>query len=153
MPNGATKLSRLGEAVSTKRIRDGLSLREAAGEAQVSFNTLARVEKGHIPDLETFVRLAAWAGVPPERFFERRIATSESTPEAIAAHLKADAALTSEAADKIASILTDLYRAFARPTAPTVMHLRASRTFKPEAVQILGDILASISSGLSKGAG
>ena len=40
-----------------------LSLRAAAEDSGVPFNTLSRVEKGHLPDLTNFSRLAAWVGL------------------------------------------------------------------------------------------
>src|SRR4051812_6665104 len=51
----------LGLLVRNERERRGrLSLRAAAEQADVPFNTLARVEKGDLPDLANFRRIVAW---------------------------------------------------------------------------------------------
>ena len=62
MANGGLDLSELGALVAAERSRRGLSLREAAADVGMPFNTLARVEKGHVPDLPKFKRLVDWCG-------------------------------------------------------------------------------------------
>ena len=47
-----------------------MSLREAARAIGIPFNTLARVEKGHVPDLPKFKRLVEWCGADIKQFFE-----------------------------------------------------------------------------------
>ena len=48
------KIEDLAKILKDRRDTKGIGLRVAAGEAGVSFNTFARVEKGHVPDIETF---------------------------------------------------------------------------------------------------
>lgn len=134
----------LGTRVSARRKRLGLSLRDASAETGVSINTLSRVERGHLPDLENFRRIQAWLG-------ESQSTTREavSIPEVIGAHLRTDPLLPGEAAEKIASIVKDLYEALARPPAAVPVHLRAARTFTPDAAQELGDILGRMYSQLN----
>ena len=57
MNAGKLDLSDLGRLVLAERTRMGMSLREAALAIGIPFNTLARVEKGHVPDLPKFKRL------------------------------------------------------------------------------------------------
>jgi transcriptional regulator with XRE-family HTH domain len=125
----------LGERVRARRKDLGLSLRGASAEIGVSFNTLGRVERGHLPDLENFRRITGWLGdadIEPE---------ARSTTEAIATHLRTDPLLPPGAADRIAAIVRDLYAALAQPPVDVPVHLRAAKTFSPDASRLLGDLL------------
>lgn len=143
------ELRRLGSRVGAQRKRLGLSLRDASADIGISFNTLARVERGHLPDLENFRRLQQWLGDPttPETPGESRMEPT-STPEAIAAHLRTDPLLPVEAADRIAAIVRDLYDALAARPATAPLHLRAARTFTPPAAEGLADLLSRMQAGL-----
>ncbi|MBX6750983.1 MAG: helix-turn-helix transcriptional regulator [Micromonosporaceae bacterium] len=135
----------LGLLVRRERERRGrLSLRAAAEQADVPFNTLARVEKGELPDLANFRRIVAWLGVPPERFFDPPRVRTESTPEVIALHLARDPNLSEAAAEKIASLVRELYGALASAEPGVSVHLRASHTFVPAAARKLGELLERI---------
>ena len=67
MPTGKLKLNDLGRIVANERNRRGMSLREAAAVTGIPFNTLARVEKGHVPDLPKFqaARRVEWCQYQP----------------------------------------------------------------------------------------
>ena len=115
----------------------------------VAFNTLARVERGHIPDIETFGRLARWLGRSPADFFGQGSASPESTPDAIEAHLRGDPALTPQAAERIAGIVREFYDSLARPAEVAVAyHLRAAPTMKPEASAIFTEVLTEMHDAL-----
>ncbi len=144
------ELSELGRLVAAERSRRGLSLREAAAELAIPFNTLARVERGHIPDLPKFKRLVEWCGADINQFFSAH-ERATATPEIIAEHLRADRSLTPEAAQQISHIVTELYEALARPEEVIAAHLRASKTFRPEAAQALGTLLADMNQALEGG--
>ena len=143
------ELKDLGDLVAAERNRRGLSLRAAAAEIGVPFNTLARVEKGHVPDLPKFKRLVEWCGSDITDFFETQ-QTASATTDAIAAHLRADANLTEAAANQISGIVNELYQALARPQAVAAVHLRAASTFRPEAARALGALLKDMSEALAK---
>lgn len=135
----------LGKLLRDRRVTKGLALRGAAEEAGVSFNTLARVERGHVPDIETFSRLARWVGRSPAEFLERESVTSDSTPELIEAHLRSDPALSADAAEAIAGVVKELYDRLARPAdAATAFHLRAAATFRPEASTLFAELLCAM---------
>ena len=119
----------------------GLSLRAAAGQSDVPFNTLARVEKGDLPDLANFRRIVEWLGLPPELFFQPPRVRTENTPEIIAHHLCRDPNLTDKAARHIAGLVRELYTSLARPPREVRIRLRAAPTFKPEASRLLGELL------------
>lgn len=147
MSPGKIELSDLGRLVLAERNRRGISLREAALAIGIPFNTLARVEKGHVPDLPKFKRLVEWCGADIKQFFdiqEKAIATSD----VIAEHLRADRDLPPEAAERIAAIVRDLYQALARPQQVAAVHLRAAKTFRPDAARALGGLLSDLNQAL-----
>ena len=88
-------LGDLGQLVFAERTRRGLSLRDAAVETEIPLNTLARVEKGHVPDLQKFKRLVEWCGADIQQFFEAQ-ERATATPEVIAELLRADQYLSYE---------------------------------------------------------
>jgi transcriptional regulator with XRE-family HTH domain len=124
--------------------REHLSLRQAAGEAGVSFSTFTRIEAGAQPDLTSFILLCSWLGVSPGQFFNP-IAAREVAPidEAIA-HLVADPRLGPEAAGKIADVLRGMYDALAKaPVHRQIVacHLRAAGVLRPGVPQRLNSLL------------
>jgi transcriptional regulator with XRE-family HTH domain len=130
-----------------RRGESGLSIRQAAASAEVSFMTLSRVESGAQPDLTTFLRLCAWLRVAPETFFASGARREASTVEVVTQHLAADPRLKGEAAAKIASMVRDLYSALAsEPIArPTVAcHLRAASLLRPGVSERLGSLLTDM---------
>ena len=147
MSAGKLELSDLGPLVLSERNRRGMSLREAAHDIEIPFNTLARVEKGHVPDLPKFKRLVDWCGVDINQFFDIQQRTTATT-DVIAEHLRADRNLPPEAAERIAGIVGDLYQALARPQEIAAVHLRAAKTFRPDAARALGALLSDLNQAL-----
>lgn len=140
--------------VLQKRVRRhredlGLSLRAAADQSGVPFNTLARVEKGHLPDLANFRRIVDWLGLDPGQFFQPPMIRTETTPEIIAHHLSRDPNLTDSAAQQIASLVRELYASLARIPRGVKVSLRAAHTFKPEAARMLGELLIDMQDKLA----
>jgi transcriptional regulator with XRE-family HTH domain len=127
-----------------------MSLRDAADQVGISFNTLARIEKGRVPDVATFQRLAEWIGISPGEFFRPQQPRSQSTPGVIAAHLTADPALSDEAAGRIAAIVDELYGALARRDATMAVHLRSGRALPADAAVRLADIVVSMQHALER---
>jgi transcriptional regulator with XRE-family HTH domain len=48
--------------------RGSMGIRSAAAEMNISPATLSRVERGHIPDMQTLDKICAWLGENPETF-------------------------------------------------------------------------------------
>lgn len=139
----------LARLLRDRRKMLGIGLRTAAHETGVSFNTLARVERGHVPDIETFSRLAHWLGRSPAEFFGQASVRPESTPDMIEAHLRGDPALSSQAAERIAGIVREFYDSFARPAeAAVACHLRAANAMDPEACAIFTELLRDMHNAL-----
>lgn len=147
MDAGKLDLSDLGQLVLAERTRRGMSLREAALATDIPFNTLARVEKGHVPDLPKFKRLVEWCGADIRQFFEIN-EKAAATTEVIAEHLRADRNLPPEAAERIADIVDGLYQVLAQPQEVVAVHLRSAKTFRPEAVSALGELLSDLNQAL-----
>jgi transcriptional regulator with XRE-family HTH domain len=59
-------LEDLGRLVLAKRTERKLGLRAAAKEVGISHATLARVEKGFLPDLENYEKIRRWLGLETE---------------------------------------------------------------------------------------
>ena len=146
MNRGKLELSDLGRLVVDERNRRGMSLREAASDTGIPFNTLARVEKGHVPDLPKFKRLVEWCGADINQFFELQEKVAATT-DLIAEHLQADRNLPPEAAEQIAGIVRELYQVLVRPQV-CAAHLRAAKTFRPDAARAVGMLINDMNKAL-----
>ena len=132
MGESALNIVELGEYVKRKRQDEKLSLRQVATKIQVSASTLSRIENGiGIPDSATLARLAAWLGIPLERLMRgsflgeavEGIASgpgiepviyypTESTPNIVEAHLRADRNLKPDMAKALAELFRVAYTQF-----------------------------------------
>lgn len=115
--------------------------------------TLSRVEAGSQPDLATFMKLCAWLRLPPEEFFIRGAHRETDTVEAVTRHLVTDPALDREAAQRIAGVVRDMYRALARKQAPApavACHLRAASILRPGVPERLGALLGDMHDRLTE---
>ena len=138
-------IEELARRLRDRREERGLSLRAAATEADVPFNTFSRVERGYMPDLGSYARLTSWLGLDAGAFFpEPARRRQDDTTTTIREHLHADPFLTDEAAERIAGLVTDLYRNLAAPPTQTEIHLRAHTTFTPDAAVRLAGILEHV---------
>jgi transcriptional regulator with XRE-family HTH domain len=145
-------IAELGRLIRQKRIDEGLSVRQAASQAQVSFSTVARVEAGAQPDLATFTSLCAWLGLEPSRFFMPTMRRVQSPLDQAIEHLVTDPALSPSAAERIASVVRDLYAALATSPSPEskpiAVHLRAASVMRPGVPQRLASLLRDMRSAL-----
>jgi len=151
-------IDELGRLIRERREANNQSVRQAARDADVSFATLARVEDGSQPDFVTFMKRPAWLGRAPSTFFRSVAERPTGHLEVALAHLAADPRLPADAAERITSILRDLYQALARPVethAVMNVHLRANavmRTGVPERlVGILGDMRDALTDRIARG--
>jgi len=112
------KLLRLGKLVRDERGDRGI--RVAATDIGISPATLSRVERGKLPDLETFSRICTWLKVDPAEMLDikteqsKKIGDDHSSEEVvIAAHFRADSALAPEAAQDLAQLILAAQHALA----------------------------------------
>ena len=145
-------IAELGRLVKEKRTDGHQSVRQAASDAGVSFSTISRVEGGAQPDLATFLRLCAWLGEPPDRFLAGTAVRRTSTVDEVVRHLSSDPSLSSDAAEAIARVVRDMYKALATRKQPRrrplVLHLRAASALRPGAPERLAALLTDMHSGL-----
>lgn len=93
-------LEELGRLISAKRAKNGLGIRAAAREVGISHATLARVEKGFLPDLENYEKIRRWLGIG-EEVVPRRPAASE-IPQV---HFRREKTATAETAAALARMI------------------------------------------------
>ncbi len=136
--------SKLGAELKARRRAKRLTLRDLSDEIGVSFNTLSRVERGHIPDLKNFQRIVDWLEMPAEMFTHEDV----NTPEVIARHLRSDRRLSEDAASKILAMVDEMYRNLAGERPALAIHLRSAKTFTPAAGALLAEILDDFCSKL-----
>lgn len=104
----------LARMVRAKRGRR--PLRDVAKEiGDVSASTLSRIEKGKVPDLDTFIHLCKWLGVSADHFTEDSGGESKesesNTPDIVVAHLRADRTLDPETAEALVTMIQVAYNA------------------------------------------
>jgi transcriptional regulator with XRE-family HTH domain len=123
----------MGEYVKRKREDEKLSLRDVANKINVSASTLSRIENGiGTPDSATLARLAAWLGIPLERLMKGSLMSehlngeatdeswaepviyfpTESTPNIVEAHLRADRNISPDMAKALAELFRVAYKQF-----------------------------------------
>jgi transcriptional regulator with XRE-family HTH domain len=132
MGEATLNIVELGEYVKRKRQEDKLSLRDVAININVSASTLSRIENGiGTPDSATLARLASWLGIPLERLMKGSLLNgieegargevytepviyypTESTPNIVEAHLRADRNLKPEMAKALAELFRVAYSQF-----------------------------------------
>ena len=132
MGEATLNIVELGEYVKRKRQEEKLSFREVAININVSASTLSRIENGiGTPDSATLARLASWLGIPLERLMKGSLLNgieegargavytepviyypTESTPNIVEAHLRADRNLKPEMAKALAELFRVAYSQF-----------------------------------------
>lgn len=98
----------LGRMLAEKR--GDLGIRAVAKDIGVSPATLSRVERGFLPDLETFSKICEWVGIDPADVLGVKPKT-EHVPK-VAVHFKKAAALPPETAQALAQMVMAAHRAW-----------------------------------------
>lgn len=96
-----------------KETRGNRGLREVADEiGGISFTTLSRIEKGKVPDVETFVKICRWLNVPADTFIlsEKDSVSQVSTEQNIVAHLRAERELDKETVNMLIKVINLAYQ-------------------------------------------
>lgn len=139
----------LGDTLKAERRKRRLSLREVSYETGISVNTLSRVERGYLPDLKNYQRLVDWLGVSADTFLETIGPESATgTLDLVARHFRSDPSLTSEAAEKLTSLVQDMYNKLVSERQRLAVHMRSAKTFTPAAGALLADILSDMQAAL-----
>lgn len=118
-------IASLSEAIQRKRDADSLSVRAAAEQMEkVSSSTLSRIERANLPDLDTYMRICRWLGVPPSHFAVKPVAQEDLNRESvlekedIIVHLRADKLLTPATREALITMIEVTYAAARRNLLP-----------------------------------
>jgi transcriptional regulator with XRE-family HTH domain len=111
-------------AVDRERAERGLSWRQLGRDLGLSASTFSRLSKGHRPDVDTFLKLVTWLGVPVDTFLSRAQTFRSSRPRgdalpAIAAALRRDPSLDPRDVDPIEEIVRVAYNRFRKASRTT----------------------------------
>ncbi len=101
-------------ALDQQRRQQNLTWRKLAKAMGISPSTFTRMAQGGHPDVDTFVALCSWLGVPAESFARdgsSRIDQEEdsNTLAVISTHLRADRRLSPKSAEAIEEIVRAAY--------------------------------------------
>ena len=98
-------IQQLGELL--RKQRGGRGIREAATEIGISPATLSRVERGNVPDLDTFGKICRWLHLDPGSVLgvETSDQTMNMSPRYATAHYKADQTISPELANALAQMI------------------------------------------------
>lgn len=106
-------LRKLAALIAKKR--DGRPFRVVVEEiGGVSSPTLSRIEKGRLPDLDTFIRICRWLNISPEELQHEPTKTQGehnlSTKDEVCAFLRADRNLPVETATALTKMIDLAYQ-------------------------------------------
>ena len=93
-------LEDLGRLVLSKRTERELGIRAAAREVGISHATLARVEKGFLPDLENYEKIRRWLGIAAET-----VATQVAASSSPQVHFRREKTATADTAAALARMI------------------------------------------------
>ena len=88
--------------------RGSRGVREVAREIDISAATLSRVERGYMPDLETFGKICRWLKVDPAEVLGVDVTAARP---AASVHFKKDATLHPKTAKALAELILAAQRA------------------------------------------
>ena len=101
-------LETLGLKIAERR--DERGVREVAKEIGVSPATLSRVERGNLPDLETFGKICRWLGVDPGEVLGF---SDVAKRPAASVHFKKEAAVDMKTAQALSDLILQASRSMA----------------------------------------
>src|SRR6266436_1381200 len=101
-------LQTLGRRLLEKQGDRGV--RETAAEIGISPATLSRVERGSLPDLETFRKICRWLKIDPGEVLGIKVAAAPVAPKA-AVHFRKDREIAPRTAQALAKLILAAQRA------------------------------------------
>lgn len=106
-------------AVERRRRQEGLSWRELGRQLSLSPSTFSRLSRGSRPDLDTFLALVGWLGLPAETFTHDPVESAKravGTLDALSRSLRVDPTLDEEAAAALEDLFRVAYRRLSQPS-------------------------------------
>jgi transcriptional regulator with XRE-family HTH domain len=89
--------------------RGSRGIREVAKEIGISPATLSRVERGHLPDIDTFGKVCRWLNVDPGEVL--RVTAPAPCRPTVSAHFRKDTTLAPTTAKALAQMILAAQRA------------------------------------------
>jgi transcriptional regulator with XRE-family HTH domain len=105
---GKVGLQNLGRRLVEERGETGI--RKTAKEIGISPATLSRVERGYLPDLETFTKICRWLKVDPAEILALKSSATHSPPKA-AVHFRKQREISPKTAQALAQLIIAVQRA------------------------------------------
>lgn len=87
-----------------KSMRGKKGLRETAKEIDISAPTLSRIEKGKLPDIDTYLKLCKWLNVSSD-YFSTSTQDKEDTQNVVISSLRADKTLSQETTEALINMI------------------------------------------------
>jgi transcriptional regulator with XRE-family HTH domain len=100
-------LQTLGRKIIDKRGEKGI--RETAKTIGISHGTLSRLERGHLPDLETFAKVCKWLRIDPAEVLG--VSPQIRSAPSAAVHCRKDQVLAPATAQALAHLILAAHRA------------------------------------------
>lgn len=100
-------------ALDQKRRQEDLTWRKLAKLMEISPSTFTRMAQGRHPDVDTFIALCSWLGIPAESFARDRVESEEeedNTLAVVSTHLRASRKLSPKSAEAIEEIVRAAYQ-------------------------------------------
>ncbi|MCC6712190.1 MAG: helix-turn-helix transcriptional regulator, partial [Candidatus Dadabacteria bacterium] len=75
-------MSNIGLQILSRKLlrkRGDRGIREVAKEIGISPSTLSRIERGHLPDIETFGKVCKWLNLDPSRILGIKTSSEKSS--------------------------------------------------------------------------
>src|SRR2546425_722223 len=107
-------LERIGALLKERRGERGI--REVAKEITISSATLSRIERGKVPDLDTFTKICRWLKIDPGDVLGRPHSEQEKRTRSFhapAVHFKAEKAISPRGAKALAELILSAQRMLA----------------------------------------
>jgi len=103
-----SKLEMLGRLANERREEMGVGVRVAAKEIGISHATLSRIERGNVPDIETFSKLCDWLKLDPSDF----LGHYSKLPSGLSVHFRKNQSNTQETSKALADLIMAADEAF-----------------------------------------
>jgi len=100
-------LQTLGRKIIDRRGEKGI--RETAKTIGISHGTLSRLERGHLPDLETFAKVCKWLRIDPAEVLG--VSPQSRNAPTAAVHCRKDQVLAPATAQALAQLILAAHRA------------------------------------------